>query len=237
MNPQKALKHIIKRYIRPRKDRIRKWKPSWVPKWATLHKEINVHPHSPEERADLFLAYDMGSTEIEVLDWLYATVCLLKPQSILETGTCKGLGTIALAAACKANGFGRVYSIEIEKSLYEVAVQRLGQEGLSQFVTVYCQDSRNFLLNTNLSFDFGFFDSECEIRVEEFRICRERGILKGAAVFHDTSPTRTLTMKDLPGEPWHSEYRGKIYELARDPGTTGYFESKLSRGMIALFLK
>ncbi len=237
MEPQKALKHIIKRYIRPQNDKIRKWKPSWVPEWVTLHKEITVHPHTPEERADLFLAYDIGSTEIEVLNWLYATVCMSKPKVILETGTCQGLGTIALAAACKANGFGMVHSAEIQPRFCDLAANRVRKEGLSQYATVYCQDSRNFLLNTNLSFDFAFFDSECEIRVEEFRICRERGILKGVAVFHDTSPTRTLTMKDLPGEPWHSEYRGKIYELAKDPGTTGYFESKLSRGMIALFLK
>jgi len=215
----------------------RQWRPQWLPKWVTLRSEATIHPHTLEEYADLFLAYDIGSTEIEVLNWLYASVCLLKPQSILETGTCKGLGTIALATACKANGLGKVYSIEIEKSLHEAAVQRVCEEGLSQFTTLYCQDSRNFLLNTNLSFDFAFFDSECEIRIEEFRICRERGILKGVAIFHDTSPTRTLTMKDLPGEPWHSKYREMIYELAKDPMTTGYFESKLSRGMIALFLK
>jgi predicted O-methyltransferase YrrM len=196
-----------------------------------------VHPHAPDEHADLFLAYDTGSTEVEVLNWLYASVCLLKPRSILETGACQGLGTIALAAACRDNGFGRVHSVEIEPHLCEVATKRVRKEGLSQFTSLYCQDSRNFLLKTNLSFDFGFFDSECEIRVEEFRICRERGILKGVAVFHDTSPNRTLTMKDLPGEPWHSEYRRMIYELAKDPMTTGYFESSLSRGLIALFLK
>jgi len=202
-----------------------------------LKPETTVHPHTPDEHADLFLAYDTGSTEIEVLNWLYATVCLLKPQCILETGTCQGLGTIALAAACRDNGFGSVHSVEIETSLCEVATKRVRQEGLSQFATVHCQDSRTFLENTDLSFDFAFFDSECEIRVEEFKICRERGILKGVTVFHDTSPTRTLTMRDLPGEPWHSEYRGMIYELAKDPMTTGYFESRLSRGIIALFLK
>jgi predicted O-methyltransferase YrrM len=196
-----------------------------------------VHPHAPDEHADLFLAYDTGSTEVEVLNWLYASVCLLKPQSILETGACQGLGTIALAAACRDNGFGRVHSVEIEPHLWEVATKRIRNEGLSQFATVYCEDSRNFLLKTNLSFDFAFFDSECEIRVHEFRICRERGILKGVAVFHDTSPTRTLTMKEFPGEPLHTEYRAKIYELSKDPGTTGYFESNLSRGIIALFLK
>jgi hypothetical protein len=96
MNLKKSLKNRVKRYIRPKNETIRDWKLSWVPKWATLHKEINVHPHTPEERADLFLTYDMGSTEIEVLNWLHAMVCLLKPQSILETGTCRGLGTIAL---------------------------------------------------------------------------------------------------------------------------------------------
>jgi hypothetical protein len=113
----------------------------------------------------------------------------------------------------------------------------LYKEKLSDFAEVHCGDSLIFLQDTNLMFDFAFFDSECEIRVEEFKICRERGILKGAAVFHDTSPTRTLTLKDFPKEDLHAEYRRNIYGCSNNIHATGYFESKLSRGVIAIFLQ
>lgn len=213
----------------------RPWRPQWLPRWAGLQSEASVHPHIPEERADLFLSHDAGSTEIEVLNWLYATICLLKPQTILETGAARGLGTLALAAACKANGFGHVHSVEIEPRLCERLTRMLCWQRLSRFVTVHCDDSRNFLRDTPLTFDFAFFDSLWEIRIEEYRICHERRILNGVAVFHDTSPTRTPTKKDPPHESLHREYRQKIYEIAKQPGKTGYFESPLSRGLIVIF--
>lgn len=86
----------------------------WKPSWAAIHREIDVHPHSPAEHANLFEAYNTGSTEFELLNWLNATIRLLKPKSIIETGACDGLGTIAMASACKVNGLGKVHSVEID---------------------------------------------------------------------------------------------------------------------------
>jgi predicted O-methyltransferase YrrM len=199
-----------------------------------LQRETVMHPHVPEERGDLFLAYGGASTEIEVLNWLYATVILLKPQSILETGTSGGLGTIALASACRANGFGHVHSIEFKERNCRKARARLRSRSLSRYATVYCSESLTFLRSTDLRFDFGFFDSLCEIRAEEYALCRERGILHGAAAFHDTSPHRTRTSKETPA-PVHQRYRERLHELAREPGVTGYFESVLSRGLFVIF--
>src|ERR1022692_560869 len=79
----------------------RDWHPAWLPLDLYYGLESNAHPHSPEERAELFLAHNTGSTEIETLNWLHATICLIKPACILETGALDGLGTIALAAACR----------------------------------------------------------------------------------------------------------------------------------------
>lgn len=218
-----------------RKRPPRRWRPQWVPDRLRLRPEDEVHPHVVQERAGLFLSSDSGSTEIEVLNWLYATICLLKPGSILETGAWRGLGTLALAAACEANGFGTVHSVELDPEACGRLRKNLRDEGLAGYATVHCMDSLQFLRTTNLTFDFGFFDSACEIRPEEFRLIVKRRLFRGPAAFHDTSPNRTRTLAQYPDPVLHARYRQELRELARLPGVTGYFESTLSRGLFVLF--
>jgi hypothetical protein len=213
---------------------VRRWRPDWLPFWIATDSEARAHPHSPEERADLFLAHNAGSTEIEVLNWLHATVCLLKPERILETGAADGLGTLALASACRANGFGVVHSIEIDPALCRNGEALLQKYGVASHAVFHAEDAQSFLTRTELIFQFGWFDSLCELRADEYAICRSRGILTGPAAFHDTSPLRTRTLSDWPDESQHAEYRRRLREAAQQPGVSP-FESKLSRGLFVLF--
>jgi hypothetical protein len=216
---------------------FRKWRPQWLPPSAVLKLESTVHPHHPAERADCFLAYNGYTTEMEVLNWLYATILLFKPNNIVETGAADGLGTIALASACKANGFGCVHSVELDKRVCVKAEERIKRAGLSAWTQYHCEDSLEFLRTTSTEFDLAFFDSFCQIRAEECRICMERGILHGPAVFHDTSPYRTLTLPDSPPEPLHSEFRRAIKELSAQYFENKSWESTLSRGLTILIPK
>jgi predicted O-methyltransferase YrrM len=213
----------------------RSWHPTWLPLELSVGLESKAHPHTPEERAELFLAHNTGSTEIETLNWLHATICLTKPACILETGALDGVGTIALAAACRDNGFGKVHSIEIESAACERLATRIHRHGLADHVEVHCCDSLQFLQRTNLLFDFGFFDSLCEIRAEEYRICLDRKIIKGIAAFHDTSNHRTKSLSHEPPAPVHDEYRRNLQQLAQAAGNSGYFEHTLSRGLFVIF--
>lgn len=214
---------------------VRRWRPEWLPFWIATDTESRQAPHSPAERADLFLAHNAASTEIEVLNWLHATVCLLKPRHILETGAADGIGTLALASACRANGFGMVHSIEIDPERCRAGAARLRRYGVGAYAQFYAEDSRAFLRRTDLRFDFAWFDSLCEIRADEYDVCRERGILDGPAAFHDTSPLRTDTLKDAPGPVEHAEYRRRLREAGRSPQVGGVFESTLSRGLVVFF--
>lgn len=237
-----ALKSKIKQWVRsiagspslPTK-RTRAWRPDWLPDDYDLKLESEVHPHVENERATAFLAYNAGTTEIEVLHWLHATICVAKPNSILETGAADGLGTLALAAACRANALGHVHSVEIVPELCLKLDALLHREGLEDFATVHCRSSLEFLEHTDLKFDFAFFDSLCEIRADEYAICRRRHLLSGMAVFHDTSPLRTLSLTDAPTSELHASFRDKLLAYALDPQVTGYHEFRLSRGMIAIF--
>jgi hypothetical protein len=213
----------------------RRWRPEWLPFWIATDSESRVHPHVPEEHADLFLAHNAGTTEIEVLNWLHATVCLLKPRHVLETGAADGIGTLALASACRANGFGMVHSIEIDPERCRDGEARLRRYGVDRFARFYAEDSQSFLRGTDLTFDFGWFDSMCEFRVDEYEICRHRGILRGPAAFHDTSPRRTQSLTDFPSPAAHAEYRRRLQAAAHTPAVGGVFESQLSRGLVVLF--
>src|SRR5262245_42951775 len=104
----------------------------WIPSWAEIRPEPAVHAHVPAEYADWFEAHNTGSTELEVLNWLYATIRVLKPATVLETGAADGLGTIALASACAANGFGVVHSVEIEPALCDQLRRRAAARHLSK---------------------------------------------------------------------------------------------------------
>jgi hypothetical protein len=237
MNIKIISKSIAIRFIRARNDRIRNWKPSWVPRWSILHKEINVHPHIPEEKADLFLNFNTGSSEIEVLNWLYSTICLLKPENILETGAAHGFGTIALASACKANGFGTVHSVEIDASFCQAVEKKVRKLGLQRFTNIVCDDSLNFLSKTSIEFDLGYFDSLCEIRGREFEIALDRGLIKQLAVFHDTSPYRCRSLPEQPEQSIHEKYRNDLFNLSLSEKCSGIFESRLSRGIIIISIK
>jgi predicted O-methyltransferase YrrM len=230
-------RNITSEFKQPQIVAGRTWRPQWLPSWFILRSEADVHPHDPAERAENFLGYNTGSTEMEVLNWLYATILLLKPQHIVETGAADGLGTIALASACRANGFGRVHSIEIDTEVCARAQALLKKAELDQWVEYHCEDSRQFLSNTKVNFDFGFFDSLCELRAEECAICMERGILHGPAIFHDTSPYRTKTLKKDPGEPMHSEFRKDLQKVAAKYFDGNFCETTLSRGITILLPK
>lgn len=218
-----------------RSPAARRWRPDWLPFWIPTDVESRLHPHVPEERGELFLATATATTEVEVLNWLYATVCLLKPSSILETGAAQGVGTLALASACRANGFGMVHSIEIDPAQCAAAESLVRRYGLADHATFHAEDSRTFLRRTTLSFGLGWFDSVCELRAEEFEICLDRGILSGPAAFHDTSPHRTQTLRDWPDPESHAAYRRQLQRLAEDSRVTGAFESTLSRGLFLIF--
>jgi predicted O-methyltransferase YrrM len=208
----------------------------WIPRWAEVRREIDVHPHVPSEHAEWFEAHNTGSTEFEVLNWLHATIRLLKPAAVLETGAADGLGTIALASACAANGRGVVHSVEIDPALCEQLRRRTAAEKLADHVRVHCESSLTYLASTSDTFDIGFFDSLCELRAQECRLCLERGLITTAAIFHDTSPHRTESLKEWPSPEAHAHYRADVLALARDPRCSGFFESTLSRGLIAIFV-
>jgi predicted O-methyltransferase YrrM len=163
--------------------------------------EDRSHMHAREERAHLFHAVDGGSTELEVLNFINALVCLFKPEVALETGTFQGFGTCAISAGLKSNGRGHLFSLEIDAARLEWARECLRQfdPSLGQMVTFINESSLEFIKNyQGTPFDFVFIDTDLGIRMREFSLLQKRGLLAPGAVcvIHDTSPYR---LQETPG--------------------------------------
>ena len=163
--------------------------------------EFDVHPHVPEERAILYSSIDGGSTECETLNFVNALVYSYKPKLCIETGVFRGFGTIAIASALKANGFGKVYAVELSGKRIEEARKHLDEfdTDLASYVEYVEIDSLEFITNfTAGKFQFAFLDSETWLRHQEFEALLDNDCFgEGAvAMFHDTSRYRKETATD-----------------------------------------
>ena len=101
--------------------------------------------------------FDSWTAEIEVLDFLYALVHLVKPRSAIETGTWLGYSAIAIASAMRDNGFGQVVSIEVNSEAAAIGRRNIEKTGLTNLVSLHVGNVLEF--KPDCSYDFAFFDS------------------------------------------------------------------------------
>ena len=202
-----------------------------------MRNEADLHPHVPEEKAQLFTALDGGSTENEYLELLTALVRVQKPERVLETGCYLGVGTAAIAKGLRANGFGKLHSVDFNKEWLNRTSERLVQENLTQWVDLHEGDSIKFIKSHDPiwdSYDMTFFDSDLPMRMDEFIACLDHGILKPGALatFHDTSILREFPLgtKDLGTQKIWEQFE----ELVKSGRVKRWIDFPLSRGFLAV---
>lgn len=102
------------------------------------------------------------ATEGEVLDLIYALVCIEKPEVCVETGTYHGHGTRAIMEGLESNGKGHLWTVENDKEMVYAPQDR---------VTYNFADSVEWSANEAPDgIDFAFVDcGEPAIRVEVAR--------------------------------------------------------------------
>jgi predicted O-methyltransferase YrrM len=161
-------------------------------------KESDTHAHHPDERAELYTVPEgLGETEIETTELLYGLVRSFKPKLILETGTYKGLATVAMAKGCKENGFGKVVTVENWEAVIPGAKEAFQAAGVADFIELVQADSISYLHKyEGEPFDFAYLDTRLSDRVVELRMILKRGLVKGPALVHDTSRLRSLSGVD-----------------------------------------
>jgi predicted O-methyltransferase YrrM len=150
---------------------------------VTVATEANwTRPRPDCEHPERWHAPDAHSTEVEVSILIAAFVRALQPDYVVETGTCWGQTAYAVGGALKANGQGRLVSLEIDPAKVDFAAARC--EGLP--VEVRLQPSLEFEPEEQIG--FAFFDSLVPLRLREldrYRPWLPEGVIVG---FHDTAP-------------------------------------------------
>ena len=170
--------------------------------WLSYKNEINIknelttHPNSKGIWAERFSSVSFESTEIEYLDILNRLILENNVSHVLETGTHKGISTVALGYALKYNlecgHIDKAKLVTIEKNpLYaKEAKERVQKCELSNIIEIVVKDSLDFLKNVNSKnkYDLVFFDSSRSIRPLEYKIIKKRQLIQhdSILVFHDT---------------------------------------------------
>ncbi len=89
-----------------------------------------------------YSAYNSGGVEMEIGDFLYGMVRVLKPKHILETGTHWGISASYMGLALKDNGFGHLDSYEVYIGNFEDSNKRFKTLGIDEYVTCHLEDFR-----------------------------------------------------------------------------------------------
>jgi predicted O-methyltransferase YrrM len=128
---------------------------------------------------------DAQTAELEVLDFLKALVITAKPSLIVETGTFIGHSAIKMAEGLKANGFGRIITVEYDAAIFAKARENIEASGLSKWIESRNQSS----LETKIDgvIDILFSDSDVPIREAEIRRFLPQVVRNGLVLAHDAS--------------------------------------------------
>ncbi len=144
------------------------------------------HPTNRCPKPTRWSCYDDMATEVEVIEMLTALVVMLKPEVVVETGCYKGYGTRALVDGVRKNGFGRVFTCDLQSEMIHNTLEMCG---CSLLTVEQCLGTELIAkLNT---IDFAFLDSsgQAEVRMEEVRLTVPKLSLWGVIAVHDTGQT------------------------------------------------
>lgn len=170
----------------------------------TVQKEITPGDHG-------FHMFDSGSAEIEVCEFLYTLIRLMKPDRVLETGTYNGIASTYLAYALMDNQRGVLDTIEFSIDRYHGAL-RLHQSIpiLDGLIEYWVCDSRQW--NPSEDYDVVLLDTEPQQRFDEFIKIWAHVKPGGVILIHDLHPHLGHTDQTINGMyDWpYGDFRPKL---------------------------
>ncbi len=130
-----------------------------------------------------YYCFDDGTAEIEVLEFLYALVRLVKPENILETGTYWGLSTGYMALGLRDNKMGHLDTVEWESQHIDKANISWDILNVEEYITCHYMSSLEF--KPERKYELVFLDTEPQIRFAELDRFWDNIIPGGIIVIHD----------------------------------------------------
>jgi len=128
---------------------------------------------------------DAQSAEAEVLDFLKSFIVTVKPDVVLETGTFIGHSAMKMAEGMKANGFGKIITIEYDPIVFAKAKQNIDASGLGNWIEYRNASSLDTVVEETI--DILFSDSDLNIRESEIRRFLPQIRTRGLVLVHDAS--------------------------------------------------
>lgn len=145
-----------------------------------------------------YTAFNDGSVECEVGEFLYALVRVTKPRTVLETGTYKGVSSAYMGMALKDNKVGLLDTMDIEIQHLNTSKQLWGVLDLLPWVKEHHISSADFVPRYN--YNLMFLDSEPDLRFGELAKFYDFLEPGGYAFIHDLP--RSMTQGNInPDHP------------------------------------
>lgn len=142
----------------------------------------------PEVGNANFSMFNDAGTEVEVSEFLYSLVKMIKPAFILETGTHIGVSSCFMGQALKENNKGYIMTFEIIPHHYTNAQELWKEVEVNSYVQSHLLDAQKFELG-NIPIDFLFLDSEPQLRFDEFLKFWPNVKEGGFIAIHDLHPS------------------------------------------------
>lgn len=123
---------------------------------------------SPVPEIDTDGSYSMfntGGVEIEVGEFLYGLVRMIKPTRVLETGSHWGVSSSYIGQALEDNGSGQLETIEFDPANAEITTTLHRNLGLTRVTTINSK-AEDYLPSGE--YQFIFLDTEPSLRFAEF---------------------------------------------------------------------
>ena len=146
------------------------------------HPDKTSHARPGCPNPELWTTPGSPNSELELWEFLYGLVRVLKPKVVFESGCHRGFATRAMGLAIQDNEYGRLFSCDTE-AVMVAATQR---QVKPMPVVVYHRPALE--CPELLECDFLFCDSSYESRVEELILLKQGAI----AVVHDTYQEQAL---------------------------------------------
>ena len=135
-----------------------------------------------------FLMFNDAGTEVEVSEFLYSLVRILKPEFVLETGTHVGVSASYIGLALEDNKKGQVTTFEIIPQHFNTSCEMFRELGLSHRIVSKLFDALQYDLGDQ-QVDFLFLDSEPQLRFNEFTKFWPNLKPGGFIAIHDLHPS------------------------------------------------
>ena len=119
------------------------------------------------------------------------------PKNILEVGTLYGYSAILMAtAADMRHAEGKLVTIEIDRSIADIARKNIDDAGLSEIINVIVGNALEIISRLDLKFDLLFLDAAKDEYLTYLKLAEDKALNKGAVIIADNVEVSKNEMLD-----------------------------------------